>query len=313
MTIRSVENSGTTITGFTNEGKAIAGEPDTQTFLLSALSQLIVCDVAGNISLSVDPNPNTTSTTITTKKTVYVANQNEANQKFQQISVLTQAQPSSPSQKPLTCQKPQATDTSVVDATPTTTPTAIDNAVLSVNVTLPPNQTGKMPTVDVAIILPQSVVQLQEPPDTLITIQDLQGNISVSGIKGIMNIHDLSGDITVQNGVLVDGSKLQTQGTLTFEGEIWSTATPPNKRASMFFGGEHQINLTLPQATSVTLDATSNIRTAKITSDFPIKVESDNGYPTYHGPFNPTIPTEEKTAPVLRLQASSGNIAIHKK
>ena len=80
----------------------------------------------------------------------------------------------------------------------------------------------------------------------------------------------------------------------------------------MFFSGEHQINLTLPQATSVTLDATSNIRTAKITSDFPIKVESDNGYPAYRGPFNPAIP-EEKTAPVLRLQTSSGNIAIHKK
>jgi hypothetical protein len=309
IAIRSVQSGGGHIDGLSSEGKAIVGEPETQTVYLSALSQLIVCDIAGNISLSVDPNPNVTSATITTKKTVYVTNQNEANQQLQQISVLVEAQPTSQSQQPLICQKPQATDTSGLNVAPLAT----NNTVLSVNVTLPPNQIGKMPTVDVAIILPKSVVQLQDPPNTLISIQDPQGNISIDGVSGTMNIHDLSGDVTVQNGVLADGSKLQTQGNLTFNGGIWSSATSPNKRASLFFSGENLVNLTLPEKTSVTLDATSNIRAAKITSDFPIKVDNDNGYPIYHGPFNPAIPIDEKTAPVLHLQASSGNIAIHKK
>jgi DUF4097 and DUF4098 domain-containing protein YvlB len=186
-----------------------------------------------------------------------------------------------------------------------------------VNVVFPPDQAGQVARVDVVIKVPRSVVQSQDPAhsftSTLISLPDAKGNISIDGVSGKMDIHDSSGDITVKNGILVDGSKLRAQGKLTFNGLIWSTATPPNKRASLFFGGAYSIDLTLPETASVMIDATANTRAAKITSDFPIQVKTNSdGSSSYYGRFNPAMEVDENTAPRLTLQASSGNIAMHK-
>ena len=168
--------SGLNIPGLPNEGKAIAGQPDTQTVPLSALSQLIVCDAAGTISLSVDPNPDATSATITTTKTaLHVLNQNEANQTFQQISV--EAQPSSQIQTS-PCQASQSNNTSTSNAIPT--PTATNNTVLSVRVIFAPDQAGKAATVDVAIMLPKSVVPLDTPYGRPILLDEAEAVIDAA-------------------------------------------------------------------------------------------------------------------------------------
>jgi hypothetical protein len=257
--------------------------------------------------LSVGSDPNATNAVVTTTKTaLHVADQNDADQKLSQVSVSVQAQPPG---EPLTCEKIRANNTSSANATPTTNPTA-NNSVLSVNVVFPPSP-GQVATVDVAIMVPKSVVQ--SFTSTLISMPDAKGSVSIDGVSGKMDIHDSSGDIVVKNGILVDGSKLQTQGRLTFNGLIWSTATPPNKRASLFFGGAYLIDLTLPETAPVMIDATANTRTAKITSDFSIKVGTNtDGSSTYYGRFNPTLPVDENTAPRLTLQASSGSISMHK-
>jgi hypothetical protein len=318
MGIHSAQNS-LNIPGLPNQGKAIAGPPDTQTIPLSALSQLIVCDAAGTISLSIDPDPNASSATITTRKTaLHAADQNDAERTFRQISV--EAQPSSQTQKS-PCQKSQATNTptnNTSNSNTTPTPAVTNTTVLSVKVIFAPDQAGKMATVDVTILLPKSVVPLQDPTNplvsTLITMQDSQGSINIDGMSGIMDIRDAFGDITVKNGTLVDGSHLETQGKLTFNGFIWPAALPPNTRAGLFFGGESLVDLTLPEDTRVILDATANVHTAKITSDFPINVETNSdGSSTYRGPFNPAIATDSNKVPHLTLIATLGNISLHKR
>jgi hypothetical protein len=304
MGIRSVQN-GINIPGIPNAGKAFNQEIS-ESVPLSTLSRLIVCNPAGNISLGVDPSPSATAATIKATKLVHAVDQNEANRTFEQITVDTQ------SQQPPTCQKTQAPNTTALSTTPTSV--ATDNTVLTVNTTFPPNQAGQSATVNLTIALPASSVRTDSPTSTTIAIQAPYGNIDVNGLSGIMTLKGLAGDISVQNAILVDGSKLEAQGTLKFDGLIWKYALPTNKRAGLFFRSTTLINLTLPETTPVTIDATLNVRTAKITSDFPLKVVTNaDGASTYRGPFNPAVPPDEKKDPVLTLLASSGNVALHKK
>jgi hypothetical protein len=290
------------------DNKAIPQEPSTQTVPLAALSQLIVCNVAGNISLISDPN--TSNAIVKTTKIAHTDDQNVAKQTFEQISVSVATQP--PGQS-LTCKQLQANPPSTSNATPTATPSATTNTVLSVNVIFPANLARQTATVDVAVTLPQSVVQSQIT-STLISMQDGQGSINIDGISGKMDIQDASGDITVKRGILVDGSKLQAQGgKLTFNGSIWSQPLSPNKRPGLFFSGAYLIDLTLPGDSNVMIDATANSPRAKITSDLSINVVTNkDGSSTYQGPFDPTRPTNENTVPWLTLQSSSGNISLHK-
>jgi hypothetical protein len=302
-------------------GKDVPGKPEIQTIPLSTLSQLLVCDAAGDIALGVDPNPNATSASVkTTKIALNTTDQNDANQKVGQVVVSVEGQSSSPAQQPLTCQK--ASTNTAPTSNPTTAPSA-DNTVLSVNVSFPPDQAGKTVKVDVAILLPQSIVQAQAStnafPSTLVSIRDDMGKINIDGgnIKGIMQIHESSGDITVRNWILVDGSRLEAGGKLTFDGLIWQAAAPSNvnKRATMFFSGASLIDLTLPEAAPVIIDATVNTRVGKIDSENSIQVvDEGNGSHTYYGPFNPKMPPADgTTAPKLTLQATNGNISMHKK
>ena len=290
-------------------GQVVREEPNTQTVPLSTLSQLVVCDTAGDISVRVDPNSDPHNAVVTTTKKVHnTDDQNVAKQTFSQIMVSVAGQSLT---QPLTCESLLANPPS-----PSNT-TATNNNALSVNVIFPTNQTDQTSTVnqvakatvDVSIVLPKSVVQSQELTRTFILMPQVQGTISLDGVSGTMNIHDVAGDITVKNGELDDGTKLQAEGKLTFNGSIGKT--PGGK---LFFSGSSQIDLTLPETSQVMIDATANARGAKITSDFNIPVNTNNGsYSSYDGPFNPAIPpTDQNTAPRLTLQASSGDIAMHK-
>ena len=284
--------------------------------------------------MSVASDSNANGATVTTTKTaLHPIDQKDADQKLSQISVSVQAQP--PGQT-LACDTLQANNTSAnntstSNSVPTTTPTATNNSILSVNVVFPSNQVSQTTTVqtdqtpvaqagqnakvDVTIVLPKSVVQLQQDPtSTLISMPNEQGSIAIDGVSGKMDVQDASGDITMKNGRLVDGSKLQArEGKVMFNGSIWPNPTLQNQRASLFFSGAYLVDITLLETSSVMIDATTNTRTGTITADFSISVvDNSDGSHTYYGPFNPAIQPDAKTAPRLTLQSSSGNIALHK-
>jgi hypothetical protein len=314
ITIHSVQNGGFAIPGIVNTAKPYT-QQSTQTASLSFISQVIVCDSAGNASLKVDPN--VTSPTVVTTKTVHAANQTDANQQLRQITV--DIQPPGKLQKPLACQTPQTTNASTTNNSGTTssapTPTAVDNTVLTVNVTFPPDQTGE--TVDVAIALPPAVVQSTAPTNTLISIEAPLGNITIDGVSGLMSIKGFSGNITVQNAELVDGSRLETEGDITFNGFLDIkdiTHKQPNQPIHYILSSGHLVDVTLSAAnTNIMLDVNTNV--GKIVSDFPIKANnnSGNGAASYNGPLNANATTDPNTTPLLTLNTSTGNVYIHKK
>jgi hypothetical protein len=313
--IHSVTNG---VPGPGNASSTAIPQQNTQTVSLSSLSQLIVCDSAGNISLTVDSNAASSDVVVKTTKMVQTADQNLANQTFGQIAVSVVAQPSGAT---LTCDalqtNPPTTSNTAATATAVASPTATKNSVLSVNVVFPATQAGQVSTVDVAITLPGSLVPAQDPThaftSTLISMPNARGTVNVDGVNGIMNLHDASGDMTIKNSILVDGTNLHAQGKLTFDGSIWPKALSSNPRANIFLSGAFQVDVALPEMSSVMLNATTDARTTKITSDFPITVDtSSDGSSAYYGPFNPAMLTDKNTAPLLTLQASSGNISIHK-
>ena len=307
---------GPNIPGITNTGKPYS-QKTTRVLSLSALSQLMVCDPAGNISLSVDPNPSATNATVEITKTVMAANQSDANQTLDQIVVAVESP--SPAQNALNCQKPQTTNASTLNTTPTATATANNNTTLSVNVTFPVNQGVQTPpTVDLAIKLPVSLVQTSGPTNTMISINAPDGNINADGVSGIMQLKGGSGDITVQHAVIVDTSLITTEGNVTFNGDLdtrditHQQASGQQEPITYTFDSGHQLDVTLPGNENIVLDARTNTNTGKIVSDF-FQATNDcaNGLPSYCGPLNPGT-TTDSTTPLLNLQASIGNIYIHK-
>jgi hypothetical protein len=187
--------------------------------------------------------------------------------------------------------------------------------VLTVNVTFPSDQTGE--SVDVAIALPPSTVQSTAPTNTLISIEAPLGNINIDGISGIMELKGFSGDIIVQNAELVDGSRLETEGNILFNGFLDSkdvAHTQPNQPIHYILSSGHQIDVTLSAANAdVILDANTNV--GKIVSDFPIKASNNGGNSaaSYDGPLIAGTTTDPNTAPLLTLNTSTGSIFIHKK
>lgn len=318
MAIHAAQSGGgLNIPGVTNTGKPYS-QQTTRTLSLSALSQLIVCDPAGNISLSVDPNPNATDATVEITKTVTAANQKDANQTLEKI--VAEVQSPNPVQNALTCQKPETTNASSSNRTPTATSTANNNnTTLSVNVTLPANQAGQTPpTVDLAIKLPGSLVQTPSPTNTMISIDAPDGNINANGVSGIMQLKGGSGDIIVQHAVIVDTSRITTEGNVTFNGYLDTQdithKQPPDQPEPITYtlDSGHQLDVTLSGNENIVLDARTNTNTGKIVSDFFTATNNcANGLPSYCGPLNPGTATNSMT-PLLNLQASIGNISIHK-
>ena len=296
IVIHSVQNGGgLDIPGIINTARPFT-QKSTQTAALNVVSQLVVCDRAGNVSVKVDPN--VTSPTITTTKTVHATDQNDANQKLHQITV--EVQPPNKLQHPLACLTPQLTTGS--------TTTASDTA-LTVNVIFPSDPTGL--SVDVDIALPPSTVQTYSPADIQVSLEAPLGNMSVDGISGIMNLKGGFGNITVKNAVLVSGSRLvTTQGNINFQGEFDVTPLTASQPAYYIFNSDHEIDVTLPATTSILLDANTNV--GKIISDFPITPSNNAGdsNASYSGPLNPAA-TPQSTAQ-LTLDTSIGNVVIHK-
>ncbi len=313
--LRNLQNGGT----IANIPGLITMKPfskdETLTLPLSQVSQILVCDQVGNVTLRVDPTIDKPSLTI--KKTVRAANQTDANKALQQIIV--EAQPPNTITHPLTCARSQATSaatTSTIAATPTipvatnpaTATATADNTTLTINV-LFPNTDSFNHSVDLNIAFPPGVLASASGPSIPVDVEAPIGDINVDGLSGLLNIRGGTGNVMVTHAILVDGSHIETaQGNVVFSGFLAAPLVDGGKGAQYIIQSEHNVDVTLPGNTNVILDANTNV--GKITSDFPINVSNDNGAMNYNGPLNAT--SSVKPISTLVLDVSTGNITIHR-
>jgi hypothetical protein len=289
------------------------------TIPLNSISQIIVCDVIGDVVLEADPTVNNPTVTITKK--VQASNQAEADQEFQHMAVTVQ--PPGTITEPLSCTRLQAT------ATPdnaTSTPTSTSNRslpaitaagvtsnTLIANVTFPAGFNRDTASVDLTIAIPPNALPTTGP-STTVNVESA-GNISVDGISGILNIKDDSGNpqnrsnIKVTHAALADGSRLSTSGAITFNGYL-AEASDPNETAYYILEGEQRIDVTLPSNINVTLDAYAV--SGSINSQFPLQhnlLQKDQDMTSYHGPLNAS--TSPPVNAQLTLHVGIGNVNIH--
>jgi hypothetical protein len=264
-----------------------------QTLQITSLSQLQIHNQIGNVTITADPNAS--ATTITTTKHVKAATSDDANKEFNNISVQAQA------------------------------PTASNNT-LSVTATVP--DTGNLfgnhnDSVDLNITLPTSVLAsattaiptttASSPRRTLFTlnVDNSIGDVTVSGLQGILLLKDDIGNITVDHTTLFDTSHLLTgTGKVTFNGSLDTTPLASNATPRYKLQSETgTVEATLPGDTNIILDANTNA--GKITSDFPINVTTSDQSANFYGPLNTNSPSGSPVA-VFTLSVSTGNVIVHR-
>lgn len=285
---------------------------------LAQLQQLTICDNTGNITIMVDPTA--TKTTVTAVKTVQSASQSDANQQLQAMTVAVQ--PPATSSKPLSCTQPasQGQATQATQATPPTTPGNMTpnspSAFLTINVTFP-HATNE--NVDLMVALPPGAVQ-SSSPSLALDVESRQGNINLSGLSGVLNVHDVNGNVDITHAIIANGSQIETeQGNINFNGYLLlpvassagnTDGTPPDVRY-ILRNETGDINVTLPANTNLTLDANTNIGTIK--SDFHTNIGTSgngSGQVNVHAPLNPTAGSLPPAT--LVLDVSTGNVHILK-
>jgi hypothetical protein len=246
----------------------------TQTLSVSSLGLLQVQDPIGNVTITVDPNA--TSATLTTIKHVKVASSSAAQGEFSKIAV--QVQPI--------------------------------GSGLSINATVP-DSGGILGThndsVDLELVLPQSAIATGSTPPAFSVSMSI-GNITLKNAGGLLTLKDDVGNITVNQGVLYDGSHLETgTGNVAYSGNI-NTAPATGNAAPLYKlqSETGNVNAALPASTNVILDANTNL--GKINSEFPINVTNSDGAANYYGPLLANS-TPAPTA-ILTLDVSTGNVTI---
>ncbi len=229
---------------------------------LSTLQQVQVHDQIGDVTITVDPS--TTTPTVAYVKKVKATSSDAANKEFNNIIV--QVQPSGTSDGTLS-----------VNATVPNNGTLFSshNDSVDVMVTLPPQSTSApaTPTTgNIATVTP-STASTPLKLDVNVSI----GNISVTGLSGILQIQDSIGNISVQQAILSDGSSLRTSsGNVTFKGSLDTTTLASNSQSIYTIQSETgNLDVTLPADTNVILDAYTNSGT--IASDFDVsKIKSSD-------------------------------------
>ncbi len=260
---------------------------------ITQITQIVVCDPAGNVNLTVAPTQS--NTTVQTTETVHEMNQANANKKFQQFAV--EIQPPDSIKHASSCPASSSTTTNTSGA-----------HTLTINVSLPGNDTTNTGA-DLAIALPAQAIDNSNGPSTQVTVNAARGNITVAGLSGSFNLQSNTGNITVKGAVLTDGSQLSTsQGNILFTGFLSDTSSNKNASARYIMQSEHAIDVTLPANTNVLLDANTNA--GAITSDFPLNVQKNGSSASYNGPLNPG--TGSNPSATLILDVSIGNVTIHK-
>ena len=291
---------------------------ETQQVNLAQLQQLTICDTTGNTTVMVDPAA--TKTTVTAVKTVQSTSQSDANQQLQAMTVAVQ--PPATSSKPLSCTQTtsQGQSTQTTQSTPPATPGSTTpnspSSFLSINVTFP-QATNE--NVDLMVTLPPGAVQ-GSSPSLALDVESRQGNINLSGLSGVLNVHDVNGNVDITRAIIANGSQIETaQGNINFNGYLLlpvasnagnTGGTSPNVRY-ILRNETGNINVTLPANTNLTLDANTNIGTIK--SDFPTNIGNSgngSGPVNVHTPLNPTAGSLPPAT--LVLDVSTGNVHILK-
>ena len=312
--IYSVQNGKLSIPMLSPVNRMISME-ETQTIPLSTISQIVICDVIGDVTVKADPRAN--NPTVAIIKKVQASNQATAGQVFQRMAVAVQ--PPQTLTGPLSCARLQANAmpgniTSVPIQANNTTSSAFDNtsSTLMINVTFPTGSSNA--SVDLTVTLPPKVLP-NTGPSAKVNIESA-GNISVDGISGMLNIKGDSGnpqnnnDLKVTHAAIADGSRLSTPGTITFDGYL-AQAADPSKTAFYILEGEKQIDVTLPSDTNIKLDAYAV--SGSISSQFPLQqslLQKDKNMTSYHGPLNASAGPPVNAQ--LTLHVGIGDVNIKK-
>ncbi len=274
----------------------------TQTITLASLAQLQVCNKTGNVSVVFDPNATTPS--IKTTKTVHSANRASADTEFGRITIAIQQ--SNAGAQSLACSSAPASGTPTAQA-----PAGTTGGALLVN-TVIPNSDGFIRSagdaVDIKITLTAKLLASAGIPPQF-TIQAALGNITVDGITGILHLVGTTGSVSVTHATLISGSSIGTQqGNVTLSGLLAAPSDPTTQASFVVRSEQGKLDVTLPTATNVVLSANTNVGT--IHSDFPISATTSGGSTTYRGPLNAAATAQ--SAAVLTLDVSTGDIIIHK-
>lgn len=283
--------------------KATYKQASQQALEIGAVSQLIVKNQAGNISVSIDPNANSAS--LSSVKHVQADSQSAANTQFKQI-VLT------------TSTIARGADSACLVA-----------SCLLVNATTPTPATGgglfggsNGDSIDLTIVLPTSFNSFDPKSPNIISANDNAGNISVSSFNGMLDLSGNVSNITVTHTLIFAGTCLQTlHGNITVnQASIFDLASPsklipcnnttsndPNHPWFSVKSGVGNVEITLTtNLSNLLLDANTNRGT--ITDDFNLAISNNDDSATYHGPLVPN--TTPKAS--LYVAASTGNIVLHK-
>ena len=248
--------------------------------------QLQVHNRVGNLSIMVDSTA--TQATLSAVEKVQASSSSDANKEFGRISVNVKA--------------------------------GSDPSILTVNATVPDTSGGLLAglsdSVDLTIVLPSMV-------NTISASVASTGNILVQNFTGLLNLTGNIGNISVQRGLLTEGSCLLTnRGNVTFNGSLaigvnsdtglipCTTNTTQNPHPWFSIKSEvGNVDVTLSaETTNVILDASTN--SGKINAgDFNLNIpQNSDGSASYDGPLTAgTSPTAE-----LVLGVSTGNITLHK-
>ncbi|MEO8973971.1 MAG: hypothetical protein ABI406_20475 [Ktedonobacteraceae bacterium] len=281
LAVRSANGGGIGIGGIGIGNTTTYTQQKSQTVPLSAITQLQIHNQIGGVTITVDPNA--TEPVVNTTKKVKASSQSNANSQFNSIAVQIQ-----PNGTPAT--------TLAVNASVSDTSGIFGNHNNSVDIviTLPPNvNTGGTPVV-------------LNGGSTISNVTSV-GNVTITGLNGVLNIKNDIGNVTVQNAILSPGSTLGTgTGNVTFNGTL-DTASGSSSNQSIYTIQSESGNLdvTLPASINVTLDAYTN--SGNITSDFNLsQIKQQDG--SYSGPI---IHGTQPNA-LLKLHVSTGNVALHK-
>jgi hypothetical protein len=260
---------------------------------LATIRQLQVHNRVGNLSIMVDSTA--TQATLSAVEKVQASSSSDANKEFGRISVSVKA--------------------------------GSDPSILTVNATVPDTSGGLLAgasdSVDMTIVLPSVVNNNPTLPFTISASVVSTGDMSVQNFNGLLNLTDNMGNISVQHGLLTEGSCLQTNnGNVTFNGSLaigvnsdtglvpCTTNTTQNPHPWFSVKSEvGNVDVTLSaETTNVILNASTN--SGKINaSDFNLNIQQNSdGSASYDAPLIAgTSPTAE-----LVLGVSTGNITLHK-
>src|SRR5258708_4396196 len=255
--------------------------------------KLQVHNRVGNLSIMVDITA--TQATLSAVEKVQASSSSDANKEFGRISVSAKA--------------------------------GSDPSILTVNAIVADTSGGLLgggsDSVDMTIVLPSVVNNNLTMPFTISASVASTGDMSVQNFNGLLNLTDNMGNISVQHGLLTEGSCLQTNnGNVTFNGSLaigvnsdtglvpCTANTTRNPHPWFSIKSEvGNVDVTLSaETTNVILDASTNSGKINL-SDFNLNIQQNSdGSASYDGPL---IAGTSPTA-TLVLGVSTGNITLHK-